>query len=391
MISLRPRPILAGSEDTWSGVLMEAGSRRGDCWEGTVRCHSISFGIFSAILASWAWAGLIHPAAAQDAMTGPVTMTVGFGAGERPDLYGRILGRSLVRSLPGQPALLVLNKPGAGGVIALNEWVNKAEPNGLHVTIGASSQIDRDALARTKAKYDPTKFKYVGGLAAPSQALFASKDAVERLSSKSAKPVAIGVVGATLRTGHYQALWGAAFLGWNIQWVQGYRMTGELRQALERGEIDMAPFGSSTDIDYLLATGKFAVVSQSGTIIDGKMVSRPVLGNAPVISDLVKARIKEPLAQKAFEYGENIIQVGMWLALPPETPDGIVATYVKAFEVALNDPQFQAAWVRIDPDSPVASKADLERLAHELDNAPPEAVEYIQAELKRQGFGVGSR
>ena len=64
------------------------------------------------------------------------------------------------------------------------------------------------------------------------------------------------------------------------------------------------------------------------------MVSRPVLANAPVISDLVKARIKEPLAQKAFEYGENIIQVGMWLALPPETPDGIVATHVKAFEVA---------------------------------------------------------
>jgi tripartite-type tricarboxylate transporter receptor subunit TctC len=349
------------------------------------------FGICSAVLAGWGWAGPIHPVVAQDAMTGTVNMIVGFGAGERPDLYGRILGRSLVRFLPGHPALLVLNKPGAGGVIALNDWSNKAEPNGLHVTIGASSQIDKEALIRTKAKYDPAKFKYVGGLAAPSQALFVSKDAVERLFNKSAKPVAIGVVGATLRTGHYQALWGAAFLGWNIQWVQGYRITGELRQAIERGEIDMAPFGSSMDIDYLLATGKFAAVSQSGAVIDGQMVSRSVLGNAPVISDLVKGKIKDPLAQKAFEYGENIVQVGMWLALPPATSDGIVATYVKAFEAALDDSQFQSAWVKIDPDSPVASKADLEKLVRELDKAPPEAVEYIQAELKRQGFGVGSR
>src|SRR5262249_55094932 len=286
------------------------------------------------------------PAAAQDALTGPVTMTVGFGAGERPDLYGRILGRSLVRFLPGNPGLLVLNKPGAGGVIALNEVVSKAEPNGLHVTVGGSSQVDMDALARTKAIYDPARFKYVGGLAAPSQALFISKDAVERLHNKSAQPVAIGLVGATLRTGHYQALWGAAFLGWNIQWVQGYRMTGELRQAMERGEIDMAPFGSSTDIEYLLALDRFAVVSQSGAIVDGKMVPRPVLGGARMISDLIKGKITDPLAQKAFEYGENIGQVGMWLALPPGTPDGIVASYVKAFEATINDPQFQAAWAK---------------------------------------------
>ena len=356
-----------------------------------MRYRLTSFGIFSAILASSAWAGLIHPAAAQDATTSPVTMTIGFGAGERPDLYGRILGRSLVRFLPGHPSLLVLNKPGAGGVIALSEWANKAEPNGLHVTVGGSSQVDLDALSRTNARYEPAKFKYVGGLAAPSQGLFVSKDAVERLFNKSAKPVAIGVVGSTLRTGHYQALWGAAFLGWNVQWVQGYRITGELRQAMERGELDMAPFGSSVDIEYLHSTGKFAVVSQSGAVIDGKMVSRPVLGNAPIISDLVKGKIKDPLAQKAFEYGENIIQVGMWVALPPGTPDGTVTNYVKAFEASINDPEFQATWAKVDPDSPVANKADLEKLVRELGKAPPEAVEYIQAELKRQGFGVGSR
>jgi tripartite-type tricarboxylate transporter receptor subunit TctC len=355
-----------------------------------VRRRANVLGICAAILASATGAGPTLPAAAQESFA-PVTMTIGFGAGERPDLYGRILGRSLVRFLPGNPGLLVLNKPGAGGVIALNEWVNKAEPNGSHLTIGGSSQIDLDALTRTKARYDPAKFKYVGGLAAPSQALFVSKDAVERLYDKSAKPVAIGVVGATLRTGHYQALWGAAFLGWNIQWVQGYRITGELRQALERGEIDMAPFGSGVDIDYLLATGKLTITSQSGAVIDGKMMSRPALGSAPLIADLVRGRIRDPLAQKAFEYGENIVQVGMWLALPPATPDAIVATYVKAFEAAIHDPQFQTAWARIDPDSPVAGKAELDRLVHELDKTPPEAVEYIQAELKRQGFGLGSR
>jgi tripartite-type tricarboxylate transporter receptor subunit TctC len=348
-------------------------------------------GTICAVLAGSAASSVsIQPLVAQDTISGQITMTIGFGAGERPDLFGRILGRTLVHYLPGHPGLLVLNKPGAGGVIALGDWVNKAEPNGLHVTIGASSQIDKDALIRTRAKYDPARFKYVGGLAAPSQGLFVRKEVVARLYDKSAQPLALGVVGATLRTGHYQALWGAAFLDWNLQWVQGYRITGELRQALEREEIDMTPFGSSVDIDYLLATGKFAVVSQSGAVVGGKLVARPVFGSAPIISDLVKDKIKDPLAQQAFKYGENIIQVGFWLALPPETPDAIVATYVNAFEAAVKDPEFQATWSKVDPDSPIASKPELEALVRELDKTPPEAVEYIQMELKRQGFAVGA-
>src|SRR5687767_10579799 len=106
--------------------------------------HRLTFlTVVSAVVAGTAWTGMIRSAPAQDAIPSPVTMTIGFGAGERPDLYGRILGRSLVRYLPGQPNLLVLNRPGAGGVIALSEWATKAEPNGAHVTVGGSSQIDK--------------------------------------------------------------------------------------------------------------------------------------------------------------------------------------------------------------------------------------------------------
>ena len=338
----------------------------------------ISRGICAAGLAALAWAGVSHPATAADDISfagKTITMTIGFGAGGGVDLYGRMLGRHLVNYLPGHPALVVLNQLGAGGVVALNDWANKAEPNGLFATIGAQSQTDPDALIRTHAKYDTTTFKYVGGLAAYSQGLFVNKDAVARLYDKSAKPVVMGLVGSTLRSGNYQVLWGAAFLGWNVKWIRGYTSTAELRQALERGEIDMSTFGSSRDMEYLLKTGKFAVVSQSGSVKDGKPVPRAALGNAPIISDLVKGKIKDPLAQKAFDYGEFVSQVGMWLALPPRTPDSIVATYVKAFEATLADPKYKEEFAKIDPDSPVASKADLEKLVRELAKVSPQTLD----------------
>jgi hypothetical protein len=154
---------------------------------------------------------------------------------------------------------------------------------------------------------------------------------------------------------------------------------------LERGEIDMSTFGASTDIEYLLGTGKFALISQSGSAKGGK--PRSILGNAPIIADLVKGKINDALAQKAFDYGEYVSQVGMWLALPPRTSDRIVATYVTAFEATLNDPQYRVEFAKIDPDSPAASKADLEELVRKLANVSPETLDYIQAELKRQGFG----
>jgi tripartite-type tricarboxylate transporter receptor subunit TctC len=351
-----------------------------------------SSAIGGAGLAVLAWAGIGHPAAAQDlSFAGKtVTMTIGFSAGGGVDLYGRMLGRHLVRYLPGHPGLIVLNQLGAGGVAALNDWAVKAEPNGLSVTIGAQSQTDPDALMRTHAKYDPATFNYVGGLAAYSQGLFVNNDAVARLTDKSAKPVVMGMVGATLRSGNYQVLWGAAFLNWNVKWIRGYRGTAELRQALERGEIDMSTFGASTDIEYLLRAGRFAVVSQSGSSKGGKAIARPLLGPAPIMADLVKGKIKDAMAQRAFDYGEHVGQVGMWLALPPRTPDRIVAAYVGAFEAVLNDPQYRTEFAKIDPDSPVASKAELEELIRALAKVSPETLDYIHAELKRQGFGAAN-
>jgi tripartite-type tricarboxylate transporter receptor subunit TctC len=345
-----------------------------------------------SLLIGWAalaLAGAVMPAvAAEDTSFAgkTITMTIGFAAGGGVDVYGRILGQAMTKYLPGNPNLVVLNQLGAGGVVALNSWVAKSQPDGLSVTIGAQSQSDPEAIFSTGAKYDPTKFKYVGGVAAPSQALFVNKEAVARLYDKSQKPVVMGMVGTTLRSGYYQALWGAAFLNWNLKWVPGYTGTAEIRQAMERGEVDMSSFGAVVDIKYLQDSGKYTVVSQSGYVQNGKRIGLATLGKAPVIAELVKGKIKDPAAQAAFDYSENVVQVGKWLALPPGTPDSIVATYVAAFESALKDPKFQEDVKTVDPDSPTARKADLEALVHELSKVSKANLEYIRAELKRQGL-----
>ena len=85
-----------------------------------------------AILALSA-AAFAAPAFAQDWPTEPVHVYVGFPAGSSPDLLARIVTEPLAEKL-GQP-IVVENKPGAGGVIGIQQML--ANASGGHA-IGTS-------------------------------------------------------------------------------------------------------------------------------------------------------------------------------------------------------------------------------------------------------------
>lgn len=356
----------------------------------TVKRFGLSLSVCSAVLAVLTVAGTNPSAGADDVSYAgkTITMTIGNAAGSGIDLYGRLLGRHLSPHLPGHPNVIVINQPGAGGLIAYNSWVTKATRDGLAVAIGGLTELDPANLLSANAQYNPATFKYVGGLAAPSQGLFISKEALPRLTNKSMPSVIMGAVGSAIWGGYYQVLWGVAFLGWNVKWVPAYRDTSELRQAMERGEVDMSTFGNVRDIDNLTKSGKFAVVSQTGSPRDGKIERRPELGDAPVFTDLARGHIKDPLAQRAFDYGENVAQAGRWLALPPDTPASIVALYVKAYDEMVKDPEYSSQIEKTDPGSSQVGKADIDNMVSALSKVSQDVIDFVKAEQRRQGFIV---
>ncbi|NHF72781.1 Bug family tripartite tricarboxylate transporter substrate binding protein [Paracoccus xiamenensis] len=78
-----------------------------------------------AALAAAAAFALTTPAFAQEWPTGPVHVYVGFPAGSSPDLLARIITEPLAEKL-GQP-VVVENKPGAGGVIGVQQMLAAAD------------------------------------------------------------------------------------------------------------------------------------------------------------------------------------------------------------------------------------------------------------------------
>src|SRR5215813_606874 len=91
-----------------------------------------------------------------------VTILVGFTAGGGYDLYARVLGRHLGRHIPGNPAVVVQNMPGAGSLKA-TQYVYGLAPKDGTVLATVSRGMATDPLL-SDAKFDARKLTWIGSV-----------------------------------------------------------------------------------------------------------------------------------------------------------------------------------------------------------------------------------
>lgn len=270
-----------------------------------------------------------------------IQMIVASEPGGGTDLIARDLGLMLNRHLRGRPDIIYRNIGGGGGVKALNYFASSAKPDGRWVLASGLTSIEPQALRSSATKYDPRSFVMIGGLPQPGSALLVRKDAIARLTDKSAAPVIMGDRSGVGGSGQ-MAVWGPAFLGWNMRWVVGYSGAGGMNLALMRGEIHALAIGTLQQLRPLIESGDYVTPAQTGLFQHDHFIPHPGMPPAPVFSDVIKPKLSG-LALEAYEDWEAVIQVGKWYALPEGTPADLVAAYRAAWDKAIADPTFDAA------------------------------------------------
>lgn len=317
-----------------------------------------------------------------------ISMVIGSEAGGGTDNSGRLIAPFLEKYLPGHPTVVVRNMPGAQGMTALTYVAQQTRPDGLTVINASSQQANPLTYLRANAGYDPTKFRYVGGIGRGGTVLIINKDAKARLFDKSAKPVFLGAIDGN-RSGEQVSLWGIEYLGWNVKWIIGYRGTNASTLALENGEIDMFNTGDLRQVKRLLDTGKFTTLNQTGMLDDDHYVGRPEFGNAPFFQEQMRGKITDPQAQKAYRYWESTIALDKWTALIDHTPDDIVDAYRQAFDQMVHDPKFAELGAKVSDDLTPMSYRTVEILVKQLvENTTPEAEQFIKSLQRKQGIHV---
>ena len=84
----------------------------------------------------------------------PITLLVGGGAGSNPDVIARLVAERLSARL-GQ-AVVIDNKPGAGGIAAMSTLANAA-PDGHTIALATMGQVVFNSYLFAKLPYDPQR------------------------------------------------------------------------------------------------------------------------------------------------------------------------------------------------------------------------------------------
>jgi tripartite-type tricarboxylate transporter receptor subunit TctC len=290
------------------------------------------------------------------------------------DTYARTVGRHLVRHLPGNPAIVPQNMPGAGGLTMANHLYAVAPKDGTVFGMMQNTVPFEPLLENKAALFDASKLNWLG-TPATEVALYIvyHTSKVKTVADARTQELVAGTTG----TASTPAMYGRLFnriLGLKTRLVPGYPSQLDLLLALEKGEIDAmtSPFWSSLKIErptwYAQKTVTF--LFQYGR------APHPDLKDVPFAPDLISNADDKLLLSEA----SAALEAGRPFAAPPGIPPDRVAALREAFAATFKDPQFIAECERQRIDcSNSRTGAQLEALIKEAYGAPDEIKKRLIA------------
>ena len=187
-----------------------------------------------------------------------LTLTVGYGPGGGYDLFARLLARHLGRFLPGNPAIIVQNMPGAGSLIAANYLYTIAPKDGTAFGLIARDMPLLGLMGHNpNVQFDPRKFTWLGSssdFSDDAYVMIVRSDAPVKSIADMRRPggpaIALGGTADGATGGDVPRILQEA-LGLNMKLVLGYRDSAAVFLAMERGEVS----GRTTDLSAIDLTG----------------------------------------------------------------------------------------------------------------------------------------
>jgi tripartite-type tricarboxylate transporter receptor subunit TctC len=195
--------------------------------------YAVLFGIVVMLAAA-------TPVCAQDFYKGKtINILAGFSPGGGYDANARVLARHMGRHIPGNPAIVVQNMPGAGSLNAVHYLNNTAAKDGTVLNTFNFGAIGEARLSPQKIKIDFRKFNWIGSISQDLTVCYVWHTlGVKTLDELKARPkVHYGSTGPGSSSDLNQRIMKNIF-GVKLQQVGGYPGSAEQRIAIERGELD---------------------------------------------------------------------------------------------------------------------------------------------------------
>jgi tripartite-type tricarboxylate transporter receptor subunit TctC len=306
-----------------------------------------------------------------------VTVYVGYSPGGGYDTYARTVARQIGKHIPGEPTIIVKNRPGAGSMTLTNELYNALPQDGTAVGIIGRGMAMEPLFGSKLAKFEPAKFNWIGS-ANNEVSICVSwhTSKVKTWEDMQTIPMFVGGTGAGADTDTFPRVMNN-LLDTKLKLITGYPGGNDVLLAMERGEVEGRcgyswSSAKSRKADWL-KEGKMNILIQMST---GK---HPDLPDVPFIMDLAKNdadRAALELIYARQEFGRPFVA-------PPNVPADRVAALRAAFIATMADPDFLADAKKQDLEIAPIGGERIGKLIANIYNAPPEVIQRAKEASER--------
>jgi tripartite-type tricarboxylate transporter receptor subunit TctC len=306
---------------------------------------------------------------------------IGSTPGGAFDGYGRLLAQHMGKYIPGNPAILPVNMPGAGSHRLATYLYSVAPKDGSEFAIIFPGAILDPLLGTKQFEEDPSKFNYLGSTNIDTFVCLMRADAPIKTFDEALKTrVTLAASADGGSTVDLPALENN-ILGTQWRIVRGYPGSREINLAIEQGEVNGTCGMGWTSIQLQnpdwVTNGKFRLLAQETTKGHAALDAMHV----PLTYGFAKTDSDRAVMDLA--YSQELF--GRPFVLPPGVPPERVAAMRKAFMSALKDPDLLADAKKQRLEINPLSGEEVQNLVAKVYSMPPDVVAKAKQALVYKG------
>lgn len=309
-----------------------------------------------------------------------ITMSTHTAAGGGYDTYLRLLARHMPRHIPGRPTILVVNQPGAGGLLAVNYIGRVAPRDGTYLTLVSQGLLVHEATGQPGLQVSLKDFQWLGNMSQSSVVSVTwHTTGVRTLADAKLRDVTVGSTGAGSISVQVPMLLNALF-GTRFKIIYGYKGAGEMNLAMVRGELDGR--GGNTWASYKTANPDDIKNKRFHVLVQIGLRKESDLPDVPLLSDLVAGDpIKEPIGR----FMSLSLAITRPVAAPPGVPAERVTLLRRAFDATMRDAEFLAEAAKLGSEIDPMSGEQVQAGVSQIMTMPRNIIDRTQSMIAAPG------